>query len=55
MKYFGFISVSEVSEVYEKYVKEQERLKNDPRFSVETKIKANAAFEFWTKILADKK
>jgi hypothetical protein len=55
MRYFGFISVDEISEVYQTYAKEQEVFKRDSSKAVEAQNRINAAFEIWTRILADKK
>ena len=55
MRYFGFISVDEISSVYQQYAKEQEALKKDSRFTLEAQNRANVAFEIWTRIMADKK
>ena len=55
MRYFGFISVDEISSIYQEYIKAQELLKNDARFTIEAQNRANVAFEIWTRIMSGKK
>ena len=54
MKYFGYVSLDDISEIYQKYVKEQEVLKKDSRFTTEAQNRANVAFEIWNRICKEK-
>ena len=50
MKYFGYVSISDISDVYQKYAKEQELLKKDSRFTADAEKRINVAFEIWERI-----